>query len=82
MRVVAEAWRAFERQVIAEGSPEIQRREMRSAFYAGAIVLFQSILAIDPGEEPTAADVLKMDALDQELKQYMHEMAAAARVHT
>jgi hypothetical protein len=53
---------------------------MRHAFYAGAIVLFQSILAmLDPGEEPTAADLKRMDALDQELREYMREMASAAR---
>jgi hypothetical protein len=47
---------------------EIQVREMRMAFFAGAQHLFGSIMGIlDPGEEPTEKDLKRMDLISNEL---------------
>jgi hypothetical protein len=43
-------------------------------FFAGAQHLFSSIVTIlDPGEEPTDADIHKMDLIDRELQKFARE---------
>lgn len=79
MKVIEADWHSYERQVIPASAPDVQRSESRKAFYAGAICLFHSIISmLDPGEEPTEADLRKMDAIDQELKEYALEVRAQA----
>ena len=52
-------------------APQIQVDEMRMAFMAGAQHLFASIMTIlDPGEEPTNADLRRMDLIDKELRAF------------
>jgi hypothetical protein len=47
---------------------------MRWVFFAGAQHLFGSIMGImDPGEEPTDADLRRMDQIDVELKTFIAE---------
>ena len=67
-KLIEAAWLSFERQVIPPTAPDVQRQEMRRAFYAGAQALFTGILGmLDPGTEPTEADLGKMDAVQAEL---------------
>lgn len=70
--LMAEQWDQFARAIFANGSfSEIQRREMRRAFYAGAeSILFRVIEAFAPETEPTAADMQIMDDLHQELQDF------------
>lgn len=45
--------------------------ETRRAFYAGADALFRSLLvSLDEDHEPTEADLMKMDDIDAELRQF------------
>lgn len=70
-QLMAEQWDQFARAVLPAGTSEIQRREMRRAFYAGAeSILFRVISAFAPDTEPTAADLQIMDDLDRELKDF------------
>jgi hypothetical protein len=81
MKVIAEAWRSYERHVVPASAPEIQRSETKKAFYAGASTLFGAILAmLEPGEEPTEADLRKMDAVAQELQEHLEEVRREAEV--
>jgi hypothetical protein len=49
-------------------------------FYAGAISLFGSMITIlDPGEEPTDADLAQIQAIHDELEEYRAEIAALER---
>lgn len=53
-------------------APADQLQEMRQAFFAGAQHLFSSIMTIlDPGSEPTDADLKRMDLIDQELRAFI-----------
>ena len=53
---------------IPKDAPAVQLREMQLAFMAGAEHLFSSIMGIlDPGEEPTDADLSRMDLIHKEL---------------
>jgi hypothetical protein len=55
-------------------APEIQVREMRMAFFAGAQHLFGSLMGIlDPGEEPTDDDLKRLDLIDKELQAFIQE---------
>lgn len=57
-------------------SPPDQIREMRMAFFAGAQHLYGTIMnVLDPGEEPTDADLKKMELIDKELNQFIHDFA-------
>lgn len=53
-------------------APAIQLEEMRKAFFAGSQHLFSSIMTIlEPGAEPTDADLKRMDSIDAELKEFI-----------
>jgi hypothetical protein len=57
-----------------EDAPDIQLKEMRMAFFAGAQHLFGSIMSIlDPGEEPTDKDLERMDLIQKELDAFIKE---------
>jgi hypothetical protein len=66
-----EQWAKFFELVFTADTPEIQKREMRRAFYAGAqAILFRVIAAFAPETEPTEADLKVMDDLNQELNDF------------
>lgn len=68
---VLELWTKYLELAVPKGAGAIQVAETRRAFYAGAWTLFQSIMSmLDPGEEPTEADLGKMDALSKELDEW------------
>lgn len=77
-QTVEEMWQGFARVTLPKGVSDTQRREMRLAFYAGATDLFAHIIhMMDPGVEATDADLVKMDALNTELRAYAKAVASA-----
>jgi hypothetical protein len=77
MTTIKELWDSYAKDVVPKDAPTVQRWETRRAFYAGAQAVFMSILTmLDPGTEPTEADLRKMDALDQELRIFKEEVRA------
>jgi len=57
-----------------EDAPANQLHEMRCAFFAGAQHLFASIMAVlDPGSEPTDADMERMAEIDAELRAFIQD---------
>lgn len=76
-KIMDAAWRSYAEQVLPFGASDVQRQESRRAFYAGAQSLFGGILTmLDPGEEPTDADLAKMDAVQAELSQFADDIQA------
>jgi hypothetical protein len=60
------AWRGYEKLI----SPR-DKEEARLAFWAGASVLFYAMLRmLDLGDEPTEADLGKMDAINTEIEEF------------
>lgn len=58
-------------------APADQLREMRLAFFAGAQHLFGSIMTfLEEGEEPTDADLRRMDLIHEELQTFIAEFEA------
>ena len=61
---MAQQWDQFARAILPAGVSQVQRQEMRRAFYAGAqAILFRVIQAFAPETEPTDADVQIMKDL-------------------
>ena len=66
----------FARYVVPKDAPPIQLSEMRLAFMAGAEHVFSSIMNIlDPGEEPTDADVRRMDLIHAEIEEWRGKLS-------
>lgn len=73
-KLLESGWRGLLLTVIPLDASEIQKREMRMAFYAGAQHLFGSIMGIlDPGTEPTENDMRRMEAINEELNTFIKE---------
>lgn len=65
--------------VMSPDAPPVQLEECKLAFFAGALHLFQSIMTImDPGAEPTDADLRKIDLIDKELRKFGEEFELKA----
>lgn len=79
MNLIERQWELYAKAVLAKDAPEIQLRECKLAFFAGAQALFASIMTLlDPGEEPTDSDLRKIDEIDRELKTFVGQVTAGA----
>lgn len=74
-RLIEAGWIGLRAMAVPPDAPEVQVNEMRYAFMAGAQHLFASIMGIlDPGEEPTDADLRRLDLIHNELEAFRKEM--------
>ena len=63
-----------------QDAPEVQVREMRKAFFAGAQHLFASIATfLEEGTEPTDNDVRRMEMIHVELEAFDDSLKREAR---
>lgn len=71
---MAEMWDGFLKATIPPTAPQVQKDEMRNAFYAGGLCFFNWMMVqMDPGEEPTDADEKRMEAMSAELHGYFED---------
>ena len=72
--VIETLWLLFANHVaIPPGG--VQWIESRRCFFVGAMTLFEAIMRIlEPGAEPTDADLARMDRIAKELKRYGDEL--------
>lgn len=74
---IAAGWAQYVERVLPANASSVQRSETRRAFYAGADVLFMSIMAgLDPEKEPTDADMARMAAIEAGLMEFAADVAA------
>jgi hypothetical protein len=74
-KIIEAGWMSLRMLAIAPNAPEIQVREMRMAFMAGAQHLFSSIMnMLDPGFEDTDNDIRRMDLIHEELIAFGEEL--------
>ena len=73
---MAEMWEGFAEAVIPfSQAGTVQYREMQKAFYSGAFCLFNWIMVqMDPGIEPTDADLARVDRMDAELTAFFNKV--------
>jgi hypothetical protein len=70
-KLIEAGFAVFAHFVIPKDAPPDQLSDMRLAYMAGAEHLFSSIMNIlDPGEEPTDADLLRMDLIQKEIDEW------------
>lgn len=75
VRPVDAEWETFRRDALPGGLPSYQVREMRRAFYGGALSLLATIMkTLDPGDEPTEADMARMDDIKADLDLFGEEV--------
>lgn len=75
MKLIADAWRDFEIQVVPLNASDVQRVETRRAFYQGANAMFTGIVGmLEPGKDPTEKDLRKMDEIQAEIDQFMGDL--------
>lgn len=69
--LISNAWATFEESVIPAGAPELQKRDLKRAFYGGAGALLKDLMRVlDEGAEPTDEDLEVMDDVVKELFQF------------
>lgn len=74
-KLIEAGWVGYRLMVMPKDAPPVQINECRIAFMAGAQHLFTSIMTVlDPGAEPTDADLQKMDLIDKELRKFAEEL--------
>lgn len=73
---LAQAWADFERAILdPSNASQVQRNEMRRAWYAGASHMLTALTAgLDPDAEPTEADLAYVSSLALELADYAEKL--------
>lgn len=70
-KLIEAGWLSFRIMVIHPDAPQVQLDEMRLSFFSGAQHLFGSIMTfLESGDEPTDADLKRMEAVHQELEDF------------
>lgn len=73
--IIAGGFAGYRLMAMDKDAPEIQVRECMLAFYSGAQHLFTTLMRImDPGDEPTDADMRKMDLISRELEDFTEKV--------
>lgn len=73
-KLIEAGWVGYQLAVISPDAPQVQLDETRMAFWAGAQHLFASIMSLlEPGEDPTEADLRRMSLINEELGLYLAE---------
>lgn len=73
-KLIEAGWVGLRMAAIPVDAPAIQLEEMRMAFFAGAQHLFSSMITIlDPGEEPTDADMERLELINNELDKFIKD---------
>lgn len=83
-QILEAGWVGLRLAAIPLNAPPLQLEEMHKAYMAGAQHLWASIMTVlDPGSEPTDADMERMAAIDAELRAFgdklMADLPAAGR---
>jgi hypothetical protein len=79
-KLIAAGWVGCRLAIVPAGAGKAQVDDMEMAFMGGAQHLWASIMSIlDPGKEPTKADLRKMTLIDNELRDFAAKLTA--RVH-
>ena len=74
-KLIEAGWVSLRLHAVPLNAPPVQLEEMRNAFMAGAQHLFASIMTVlDPGTEPTDADMERMSMIADELDAFGKEL--------
>ena len=75
MKYIEDQWNSYRAMCVPKDASEVQVKETKQAFYAGASILFTFLMqTLDGGTEETAADLQKMADLQAEIDAFGHSM--------
>ncbi len=67
-KYIKDGWDSYHKIVVPDDASETQVKDTQQAFFAGAAVLWQSImLTLDPEAEPTDQDMQRMEDIQAEI---------------
>lgn len=76
-KMIEGGWAAYRLLFLSADAPAEEVLKHKLAFMGGAEHLWSSIFAtLDPGSEPTAGDMKRLDSVQRELDAWRAEMAA------
>lgn len=77
-KLIEAGWIGLRIAAFPADTPAEQLEQARQMFFAGAHHLFASIVnhLLDPGEDPTPAELARMDLINAELKAFIEVYAA------
>lgn len=78
MNTVQEQWSSFEKMVISPNAPEVQRTEMRRAFYAGVEAMLRIQWAIGDAAISEDAGMAILQGVHDECRQFAADVASGA----
>jgi hypothetical protein len=77
MNTIQEKWESFKILVIPNDAPRIQIKEMRNAFFAGAISVISITDAISEVNVSEDAGVAMLEGLHDECRRFVNETATS-----
>lgn len=73
-RLIEAGWNGLRLAAIPLNTPAERLEELRAAFFGGAHHLFASLMCVlDEGDEPTEADLRKVDLIERELAEFIRD---------
>jgi hypothetical protein len=74
-KIIEVGWLGLRMAWLHPDTPENQIKELRMAFFAGALHLYSSMMAsLDPGDDETPGDLQRMRNIDTELRAFEMEL--------
>ena len=75
MKYIAKGWESYRSMVIPADAPPVQLQESERAFYAGAAILWESVMqGLDPGSDETEGDMQRMADIQAELDAFGQQL--------
>jgi hypothetical protein len=78
-KIIEAQWRSFAERVVPRDASDIQRAEMRRAFFGGCAGFFRALEANDRAGRSAIADGEFMERIHQEITDFMREEKKAGR---
>lgn len=80
MNSMQSEWESFKKEVISPRAPDVQFKEMRNAFYAGAIAMIKIHHCIGDGKISEEAGFKILLGLHEEAQEFIDEIKAKASI--
>ena len=75
MKYIAKGWESYRSMVIPPDASPVQLQESERAFYAGAAILWKSVMqGLDSGDDATEGDMQRMADIQSELDAFGHQL--------
>ena len=77
MKYIAKGWESYRDMVLPKDAPDIQLTECKQSFFAGAAILWESVMqGLDSGDDATEGDMQRMADIQAEIDAFGQEIDA------